>query len=122
MLGNKSTDVIEEFSNYLIGIKNLSDQYVSNIITTLKQFLSFMNIYKYKEKYESYEDIELNDIRALSNSDIYSFIFYLALAIQAEQVYGKADNSNNNSTLVNQIRKNDNIIDIIPKDKKFNVV
>ena len=39
-----------------------------------------------------------------------------------EQVYGKADNSNNNSTLVNQIRKSDNIIDIIPKDKKFNVV
>ena len=30
--------------------------------------------------------------------------------------------SNNNSTLVNQIRKSDNIIDIIPKDKKFNVV
>ena len=78
MLGNKSTDVIEEFSNYLIGIKNLSSQYVSNIITTLKQFLSFMNIYKYKGKYESYEDMKLNDIRALTNSDIYSFIYYLA--------------------------------------------
>lgn len=48
MLKNKSIDVIEEFSNYLLGIKNLSDQYVSNIITTLKQFLTFMNIYKYK--------------------------------------------------------------------------
>lgn len=34
---------------------------------------------------------------------------------------GKANNSNNNSTLANQIRKNDTIIDIIPKDKKFNV-
>ena len=45
MLKNKSIDVIEEFSNYLLGIKNLSDQYVSNIITTLKQFLTFMNIY-----------------------------------------------------------------------------
>ena len=50
------------------------------------------------------------------------YTYEQVLAIQAEQVYGKADNSNNNSTLVNQIRKNDNIIDIIPKDKKFNVV
>ena len=50
------------------------------------------------------------------------YTYEQVLAIQAEQVYGKADNSNNNSTLANQIRKNDNIIDIIPKDKKFNVV
>lgn len=50
------------------------------------------------------------------------YTYEQVLAIQAEQVYGKADNSNNNSTLVNQIRKSDNIIDIIPKDKKFNVV
>lgn len=78
MLENKSSQVIEEFSNYLIGIKNLSSQYVSNIVTTLKQFLNFMNVYKYKNKYESYEEMELNDIRALTNSDIYSFIYYLA--------------------------------------------
>lgn len=78
MLESKSSQVIEEFSNYLIGIKNLSSQYVSNIVTTLKQFLNFMNIYKYKKKYESYEEMELNDIRALTNSDIYSFIYYLA--------------------------------------------
>lgn len=78
MLENKSSQVIEEFSNYLIGIKNLSNQYVSNIVTTLKQFLNFMNIYKYKNKYETYEEMELNDIRALTNSDIYSFIYYLA--------------------------------------------
>ena len=78
MLKNRSIEVIDEFSNYLIGIKNLSTEYVSNIVITLKQFLTFMNIYKYKEKYNSYKDMELNDIRALTNSDIYSFIFYLA--------------------------------------------
>lgn len=78
MQTNKSSQIIEEFSNYLIGIKNLSNEYVSNIITTLKQFLNFMNIYKYKNKYKSYEEMEVNDIRALTNSDIYSFIYYLA--------------------------------------------
>ena len=44
MLKNKSIDVIEEFSNYLLGIKNLSDQYVSNIITTLKQTTNSLNL------------------------------------------------------------------------------
>lgn len=48
------------------------------------------------------------------------YTYEQVLAIQAEQVYGKADNSNN-SSLVNQIRKNDNIIDIIPDEKKINV-
>ena len=48
MLKNRSIEVIDEFSNYLIGIKNLSDQYVSNIITTLKQFLDdFLSINKF---------------------------------------------------------------------------
>ena len=78
MLENESSQIIKDFSNYLIGIKNLSIQYVSSVITTLKQFLKFMNIYKYNNKYSSYEEMELNDIRALSNSDIYSFIYYLA--------------------------------------------
>ena len=49
------------------------------------------------------------------------YTYEQVLAIQAEQVYGKVDNSSN-SALVNQIRKNDNVIDIIPKDKKINVV
>ena len=49
------------------------------------------------------------------------YTYEQVLAIRAEQVYGKVDNSSN-SALVNQIRKNDNVIDIIPKDKKINVV
>lgn len=49
------------------------------------------------------------------------YTYEQVLAIQAEQVSGKVDNSSN-SALVNQIRKNDNVIDIIPKDKKINVV
>lgn len=69
---------ISEFSDYLIAIKNCSMNYVSNIVTTLQQFLNFINIHKYNNKYDQIEKVSLNDIRALTNSDIYSFIYFLA--------------------------------------------
>ena len=78
-MNNKNYPIfIEELKNYLIGIKNLSNLYVDNIITTIMQFLEFMNTYKFNEQFESLEQITCNDIRSLSNSDIYSFIYYLA--------------------------------------------
>lgn len=67
-----------DLSNYLIAIKNLSSTYVTNMKITIQQFLEFINIHKFKGKYNSIEDMTLNDIRSLKNSDIYSFIFFLA--------------------------------------------
>ena len=70
-MNNKNYPIfIEELKNYLIGIKNLSNLYVDNIITTIMQFLEFMNTYKFNEQFESLEQITCNDIRSLSNSDI----------------------------------------------------
>ena len=78
-MNNKNYPIfIEELKNYLIGIKNLSNLYVDNIITTIMQFLEFMNTYKFNKQFESLEQITCNDIRSLSNRDIYSYIFYLA--------------------------------------------
>lgn len=74
----KLPEFVENISNYLSGIKNLSNIYVKNLKITLEQFLDFINIHKLKNKYNSIEDITLNDIRSLSNSDIYSFIYFLA--------------------------------------------
>lgn len=67
-----------EFSNYLIAIKNYSDNYVENISTTIQQFLSFINVHKYDHKYKEINQMTLNDVSFLSNSDIYSFIYFLA--------------------------------------------
>lgn len=74
----KYNEFIEDFENYLYAIKNLSNQYIEKIKQTINQFLNFINIYKFDNKYSSVEEISLNDIRQLSNQDIYSFIFYLA--------------------------------------------
>lgn len=74
----KYPNFISEFKNYLVAIKNCSNKYVTNIVTTIQQFLTFINAHKYNNKYDKIAKMSLNDIRALSNSDIYSFIFFLA--------------------------------------------
>ena len=71
-------EFMEDYKNYLIAIRNLSQGSVKKVITTVKQFLGFINNYKFDKKFDSVEDINLNDIRMLSNNDVYSYIFYLA--------------------------------------------
>lgn len=71
-------EFITDFENYLYAIKNLSNQYVKKIKQTITQFLDFINIYKFDNKFKSVEEITLNEVRTLTNQDIYSYIFYLA--------------------------------------------
>lgn len=71
-------EFITEFENYLYAIKNLSSQYVKKITQTITQFLDYINIYKFDNKFKSVEEMSLNEIRTLTNQDIYSYIFYLA--------------------------------------------
>ena len=73
---NKIPKFVTDLTNYLIAIKNLSKVYVKNMTITIKQFLEFINIHKLKNKYESIQELTLNDIRSLTNSDIYSFIYF----------------------------------------------
>lgn len=74
----KTPKFVTNLTNYLIAIRNLSEVYITNMTVTIEQFLEFINIHKFKNKYDSIEDMTLNDIRALNNSDIYSFIYFLA--------------------------------------------
>lgn len=69
---------IIDLTNYLIVFKNLSKVYINNMLVTLSQFLEFINVYKFKCQYSSTSAITLDDIRSLTNSDIYSFIYFLA--------------------------------------------
>ena len=56
----KHPEFIEEFKSYMIGIKNLSANYIENIISTLKDFLEFVNDHIFDCKYESINDMTLN--------------------------------------------------------------
>lgn len=71
-------EFIEDFKNYVAGIKNLSASYIDSMLSTLKGFLEFVNDHIFDCKYENINEMTLNDIRFLNNSDIYGFIFYLA--------------------------------------------
>lgn len=71
-------EFIEEFKNYVAGIKNLSASYIDSMLSTLKGFLEFVNDHIFDCKYENINEMTLNDIRFLNTSDIYGFIFYLA--------------------------------------------
>lgn len=77
-MGNNYNEFIEDFKNYIYAIKNLSELYVNSMVCTIKQFLDFINTYKFDDKYNNAEEITLNEIRTLTNNDIYSYIFYLA--------------------------------------------
>ena len=74
----KYNEFIKDFENYLYAIKNLSGQYIKKTTQTITQFLNFINKYKFDNKFESVEEMSLNEIRSITNQDIYSFIFYLA--------------------------------------------
>lgn len=78
MNNNKYPEFIENFKSYVAGIRNLSASYIESILSTLKGFLEFVNDHIYDCKYEDINEMTLNDIRFLTNSDIYGFIFYLA--------------------------------------------
>lgn len=75
---SKTPKFINDLISYLIGIKNLSAIYVNNMRVTIEQFLDFINIHKLKNKYSTIKEFTLNDLRSITNSDIYSFIYFLA--------------------------------------------
>ncbi len=78
MTNNDLPEFLNGFYDYLIGIKNLSKIYIKNMTVTIKQFLEFMNTHIPEFKHRSIKFFTLNDMRSLKNSDIYSFMFYLA--------------------------------------------
>ena len=77
-MNNKLPDFINDLTNYLYAVKNFSNFYIENLLVTVQQFLNFINIHKYHNEENSLETMTLNDIRSLNNSDIYSFIYFLA--------------------------------------------
>ena len=78
MIDDGLPEFLNNFMDYLGGIKNLSKIYIKNMSITIKQFLIFMNTHKFKNRYQSIKELTINDIRELTRSDIYSFMFYLA--------------------------------------------
>ena len=48
----KTPKFVEEFADYLVAIRNLSQVYITNMKVTIEQFLEFINIHKFKSRYQ----------------------------------------------------------------------
>ena len=59
MQDNELPEFLNNFGDYLIGIKNLSKIYVKNLKITIKQFLNFINTHKLKVQYDSIKDLQI---------------------------------------------------------------
>lgn len=75
---NNYPSFINEFMYYILGIKNLSQGYIETTIHTIMQFLGFLNEKKYGNRYTDINQMTLNDIRGVINSDIINFVFFLS--------------------------------------------
>lgn len=79
---------------------------------------------------EKYEEIEILGISHTDSNDdtrqekiaLIKYTYEQVLASQAEQVNGKSNNTDNVPNLAKNLLKDNNIIDIIPKERKFNVI
>ena len=49
----KTPKFVEDFANYLVAIRNLSQVYIKNMTVTIEQFLEFINVHKFKNKYNN---------------------------------------------------------------------
>ena len=68
-------EFIEDFKNYVAGIKNLSASYIDSMLSTLKGFLEFVNDHIFDCKYENINEMTLNDIKVLNGAELIVLFF-----------------------------------------------
>lgn len=109
-------------SNSEFDLENIKPVELNLLNGQVDLILRSLELYSYNLEFMLNSNDTSNDERQ-EKLAMLKYTYEQVLATQAEQVYGKSsDNSTNNSALVQNIRKNSNIIDIIPKEKKFNIV
>lgn len=78
---NDMPDIVIEFLNYMITIKNKSLKTVSEYHYDLRTFLRYIKVNKYNADEKNFKnidvkDITIDDIRKIDLTDLYSFISY----------------------------------------------
>lgn len=71
--------LMSEFKSYLYTLKNLSGLYIDGITYTIQDFLEYLLDYKFDNCFKSIEEITINEIRSITNNDIYSYMYYLGI-------------------------------------------
>lgn len=120
-LGNEGGDKFWKESNSEFNLENIKPVELNLLNGQVDLILRSLELYSYNLEFMLNSNESSNDERQ-EKLAMLKYTYEQVLATQAEQVYGKANNSSNNSPLVQNVHKNSNVIDIIPNEKKFNVI
>ena len=83
--------------------------------------LRSLELYGYNLEYMLNTSNSTDDVRQ-EKLALIKYTYEQVLASQAEQVNGKSNNTENLSTLGQKLTENDNVIDMIPREKKLKVL
>lgn len=71
MIRNDISTILEKYNEYLLHIRNFSNKTIISYMNNLKMFLMFIQNYKHINQ------INLDELINVKESDIYSFLIYL---------------------------------------------
>ncbi len=108
-------------SNCDFNLDNIQSVELNLLNGQVEIILRALELYGYNLEYMLDSTDATNDTRQ-EKIALIKYTYEQVLATQAEQVNGKSDNIDNLSSLGKNLIKEDNIVDIIPKENKFNVI
>lgn len=108
-------------SNNNFNLDNINSVELNLLNGQVELILRALELYGHNLEFmlNSYDDVT-NDERQ-EKLAMLKYTYEQVIATQAEQVNGK-ENSSNNSLLGKNMQKNNNILNIIPGERKFNIV
>ena len=108
-------------SNSNFNLDNIHSVELNLLNGQVEIILRSLELYGYNLEY-MLNNTEVTDDTRQEKTALIKYTYEQILASQAEQVNGKSDNTDNLSNLGKNLLKDSNIIDIITKEKKFNVL
>lgn len=108
-------------SNCNFNLDNIQSVELNLLNGQVDIILRALELYGYNLEYMLNSTDATDDTRQ-EKIALIKYTYEQVLATQAEQVNGKSDNRDNLPNLGKNLVKNNNVIDIIPKERKFNVI
>lgn len=103
------------------GTRNINSVELNLLNGQVEIILRALELYGYNLEYMLNGSDSSEELRQ-EKMALIKYTYEQVLATQAEQVNGKSNNTDSLPNLGKKLLKEDNIIDIIPKEKKFNVI
>lgn len=112
---------MQENNNGNFNLDNIQSVELNLLNGQVEIILRALELYGYNLEYMLNSTDATDDTRQ-EKIALIKYTYEQILSSQAEQVNGKSNNNENLSIIGRKLIKEDNVIDMIPKEKKFNVI